>query len=558
MKPSFKNPFTQLVAQAPLETLTCTLFTVLTVVLHHFETKGYENLPHIEAYFPLFFASCFIPNLLFGKQQRLLYWLVGITGVSLLSILSIYLSFSPGPTWFLMSYAAAGGGIFLCLRDTQSEEMLSARIITFLVDASLAMFTALIIYFIDMFIAYTAETLYHNNSWFVYSYQWNLYFITPLMLVVLHFKHNGDALSNTAATFLRTIAHYVISPAIVLYTLFLYLYAGSSFVGMKLPEGGVATLIVSLYAATLLGYTMHLCAPSRFFNWFYKWFGVISIPLLVLFWWGISHRVMEYSLTENRIYILAMGTLFTVASLLLSLKRGNHLRLILGGATAIIALFTFIPGITARYIGINAQTARLEKSMDALGTRDLDGNFTPFSRQYLDKHNKEIEQMQAAYSYLCNVLGYSQVNEEYKSLKESGILDINTTNGLDEFPVFFISLDRDQPVNTTTLAYPYFYGSTNSSNQDFNVDTDSDVITATLNDKVILQECIHVDAISKALQDHHGIGHIKTNDVETFIYRNDSVCIVLDRYDVITSDTALNGYSGLNGHSGNLFAKKPL
>ena len=178
-------------------------------------------------------------------------------------------------------------------------------------------------------------------------------------------KHAGALPGPSRTDFLsRLLAiaiDYILSPALVIYTLILYVYIFLILINWTLPEGGVAYLVLSFLVVGLVCHLLRLQVEKRHFEWFYKAFPAIAVAPLVLLWVGIIRRVGEYGFTETRIYLAALAALVTVFVGMLVSRRSRRFQLmtlILAGAAV---LLTFIPGIRARDFGLRSQQARLER-----------------------------------------------------------------------------------------------------------------------------------------------------------------------------------------------------
>ena len=77
-----------------------------------------------------------------------------------------------------------------------------------------------------------------------------------------------------------------------------------------------------------------------------------------MFWVGVGCRWSDYGLTENRVYLIACGLIMTACmGLFLSRRTGRYLYVTLT-AIVILALFTYIPGLTPRDIERWSQSGR--------------------------------------------------------------------------------------------------------------------------------------------------------------------------------------------------------
>jgi hypothetical protein len=159
----------------------------------------------------------------------------------------------------------------------------------------------------------------------------------------------------------QVILNFILSPAIIVYTLILYAYTLTIALRWELPKGGIALMVMAFVVAGIVGRMAQLLVGRRYFDWFYRHFTYIAILPLVLFWVGTLHRVLEYGLTEMRVYLLLAGVLATLFVAFLPFRRLGRYRLMLAISAAALVLLTYIPGMRARDIGNWSQERRTER-----------------------------------------------------------------------------------------------------------------------------------------------------------------------------------------------------
>lgn len=159
---------------------------------------------------------------------------------------------------------------------------------------------------------------------------------------------------------LGVMVDYILSPALVLYTLILYAYITRVVMARTLPTGGVAYLVCGFLSVALVCRLLQTQLLRRHFDWYYRLFPALAVPPLVLLWTGIGWRLGDYGMTEVRFYLVllaALLTLFVAMTATARTRRFQLMALILGAAAL---LFTYVPGISAHHFGIRSQQARIE------------------------------------------------------------------------------------------------------------------------------------------------------------------------------------------------------
>ncbi|MGN0213528.1 MAG: DUF4153 domain-containing protein [Muribaculaceae bacterium] len=219
--------------------------------------------------------------------------------------------------------------------------------------------------------------------------------------------------------FFDILFNYIFGGAIILYTAILYVYLLKIVVTWQLPLGGLAAMITAFYIVAFTGMLINRVIPNRFCNWYYNYFGYISLPLLVLFWTGLAYRIMQYSFTESRVYMALAGVTMLVGSVVLIAMRGKRFAIILAFAALLIATFTYIPIISARNIGLNCQRSRMMDIVAEMGIYDS----KLFKIKYLDSvpevQVERYNELVACYKYLCNETSREAVETRYGKINEN-------------------------------------------------------------------------------------------------------------------------------------------
>ena len=169
---------------------------------------------------------------------------------------------------------------------------------------------------------------------------------------------------------LRIILNFILSPAVIIYTVILYTYFVKIVFEWDLPKGGVAWMVMGFITVTLIGRVAQSILSQRYYDWFYRHFTLIAIPPLVMYWIGSIYRIRIYSFTESRFYLMVAGVLMTLFVLMLYRQRTRRYQLmaLIFGTT--IILFTYIPGISAKSIGLHCQKQRLAELIGELKLTD--------------------------------------------------------------------------------------------------------------------------------------------------------------------------------------------
>ncbi len=197
-----------------------------------------------------------------------------------------------------------------------------------------------------------------KDKWFTNPMAFIAFVIIPLLCC--SFVEN-NSYKEANGKILKILIDHILSPALIIYTAILYIYIGRIVLRWELPNGGVAYIVAIFMAVGLICHLFRLLVEKRHFEWFYKAFPFIAIAPLILLWIGAFRRIGEYGFTEVRVYLICLALLLTVFTAMLVKDKTRNFQLM----TLILALsailFTYIPGIRAKDIGIRSQKARLER-----------------------------------------------------------------------------------------------------------------------------------------------------------------------------------------------------
>ena len=251
------------------------------------------------------------------------------------------------------------------------------------------------------------------KNFYTYLWQFIWFFIAPQVCCTL--ISHGEYELKEPAKVLKIILNFILSPAIIIYTVILYAYFIKIALAWDLPKGGVAWMVMAFVTAALAGKLMQYVLGQRYYDWYYRYFTWIAIPPLIMYWIGSVYRIRLYSFTESRFYLMVAGVLMTLFVLMLLWKRSRRFQLMALIFGAAIIVFTYIPGISAKSIGLSCQKQRLTQLISEMKLTD----------PKTGKLNDEIEDMRSIQqdSLLC---------EQYKDV--TSVIDyVRKEMGTDEF-----------------------------------------------------------------------------------------------------------------------------
>jgi len=221
---------------------------------------------------------------------------------------------------------------------------------------------AIVASFIYIFSLDVSSNIYVHIASFVW------FVLAPHICFTLMTQGEGDV--NEPIKPLRIVLDFILSPAVIVYSVILYLYFITIVVKWNLPKGSVAWIITGFIAVALIGRLMQYVLTKRHYDWFYNHLPWIAIPPLVLYWIGSVYRISVYSFTESRFYLIVAGVLMTLFIVMLIWKQTRKFQLMALIAASAVVVFTYIPGISAKSIGLRCQEERLNKFVAELNLLD--------------------------------------------------------------------------------------------------------------------------------------------------------------------------------------------
>ncbi|WP_455587144.1 DUF4153 domain-containing protein [Bacteroides sp.] len=347
-----------------------------------------------------------------------------------------------------------------------------------------------------------------------YAYMFCLFVVIPLLFCHLQEKENEE---KATPRFMEIIMNYILSPAVIVYTAILYLYFVTIAIHWELPKGGIGYMVLALAIFAMAGHISQYFVSKKIFGWFYSHFSWIAIPPLLLFWVGTVERITAYSLTTSRVYLLVSGILMTLyIFFLFSRKLGNYQLMVVVSSICIVIL-TFIPGISAKSIGIHSQRQRLEKYISRLDMLDSATHKLKQGVIFSETDSlrwQDARELEACYSYLEKETSVRYMEDKY------GICDISTRRDWHYMSPMF-------PDGINVEGYTHYYPEDICRGK-YTSDVEDGVITIRHKEsnKVIVSRDIDAYMNShRAWMQDEVVDSIST---ELFITRNDSCMLVLN------------------------------
>ena len=166
----------------------------------------------------------------------------------------------------------------------------------------------------------------------------------PLLFLMFNQDAKEEVRWNKA---LDALVNFVLTPALLIYAVILYLYLIKIVVMWSLPKGGVALIVAAFTTMAFLLQGCQLFVSKRYYDWFFSRCCWMVLPALGMFWVGTFYRIAQYGFTELRVYLVLGGLVLTGMTFLFFSKRTGRYLYVALSAVVLLSVFTYIPGITA-------------------------------------------------------------------------------------------------------------------------------------------------------------------------------------------------------------------
>lgn len=360
----------------------CLLLLYLTIVLLIDVWKdGLTIVNSASTWFFLFMPTMLIFNILREKLNNKKLHSFYFSSIVLCFGLIIYSLFDNHIVTYINSSSSIGikyycacfllSIISLVIHSWSTDDTITSRCYYYFVSFIKALIISVIIFLLDLCLASLIKGLLYDYPSYskIIGCLAIICFVFILPLITLAYADDRNETAEIFNKFISTIINYVLSIAIIIYIGILYIYILKILILMDLPRGGVAGIVLGLSILIILSYHCHNILKQKEFQWFFNRLGLFFIPILILFWIGATRRICDYGWTDIRVYMVLSGISLTVWTVYQIIKSQSALKRSIVTFISLLALFTFIPGITAQDIETWSQADRPQQD-DSNATTD--------------------------------------------------------------------------------------------------------------------------------------------------------------------------------------------
>ncbi len=135
--------------------------------------------------------------------------------------------------------------------------------------------------------------------------------LSPLFFFGFEHRENRSQLPTMGGA-MQVVINYIMTPAVVIYGVILYLYFAKIVVIWTLPEGIISYISSLFFFLAITTSVYRRLLAKRIFDVVFRYIGYLSIPAAVMFWVAILYRIFEYGFTTPRCIVLFTVVLVTM------------------------------------------------------------------------------------------------------------------------------------------------------------------------------------------------------------------------------------------------------
>lgn len=402
----------------PVETLLSIALLTLSVLTWKeiLDTKLGENV----LLAPLFFTVSFVLNRL-GRERKsikVLYWISVLQAVLLFTVKAAFWVSSPAyPASLIIAVALVASYNFK--RDNTSfvrNFIAYAREIIFALIIATAIFLSILAIFHS--ISYLFGVFEESLKDITFYASTTCYlFIAPVAFLQLNSKAGEDEEKRLGIKVFRIfelVINYILSPAIFIYTIILYVYIAGIVFEMSLPKGNLAYMVIAFVISFFAIKSILPLLERPLFVRIYESASLISILPLTIFWIGTIYRISEYGYTAGRVYLIVCGLILSLSVILYLIRHMGRLLYVAWITIVLLSVFTYIKPISAKQTGIDSQLRILKELATELEISGEDGRlFVPDQLHTDSAEVKKFDRMSNVFDYLADELGYDKMKQMY-------------------------------------------------------------------------------------------------------------------------------------------------
>lgn len=249
-----------------------------------------------------------------------------------------------------------------------------------------------------IFIIFSLKELFSID--FGHNIYGNLYILVMGVFFVPIFLSGIEENNNTLySKFFEFLLAKVIFPLLIIYLLILYSYLGKILLTKTYPKNIVPYLTLVYSFGAIFFYYLSKLLDNKYINKYLKSFFILLIPIIAMTYFSIIPRLIQYSITEKRYFILIASLWFTLL-ILVNIFIKNKVIIFLRNSLLLFVFLSAFGPLSATNLSKSLQAIRLE-------------NLLKVSKENIDKDDlKEIYEILSYFTYNHSILDTGLTKEE--------------------------------------------------------------------------------------------------------------------------------------------------
>ena len=217
--------------------------------------------------------------------------------------------------------------IFLCKNVSKNNRTFMSILLNNMLNAVIATLFALIIGGIGNGLAAAIQALFHVDMYALsmYSRIWLVTWWWIFPLAYLSLSQRENLFSGRFNELSKILLNWILSPALVIYTLIIYAYAVSILIQGKMPEGMIANVAFPYLMIGIVLYTLQILLDNEKWQKFYRLLPWLNLLPLVMLWYAMSIRIQYYGLTQDRVYLLVGAMILVLWNFILLVPKSDNI-----------------------------------------------------------------------------------------------------------------------------------------------------------------------------------------------------------------------------------------
>ena len=252
-----------------------------------------------------------------------------------------------------------------------------------MVAGGIGMLTFVLLLLIDASIETLFSLSWYRTEGYIAAFCFVL--LTPMLFIGM--ESGTEKLE--ASRLEEMLVNWVLTIALLIYNVVLYAYLAMIVIRWDLPKGSVATMVSVFIGVAVVVRWLRPMLRKQPMGWYFRWFGLIALPLVVLFWVATGYRISQYGFTIDRCILVATGVLMTAFAILSLFKTSRGGYWFLAGYVVVGLLLAVGGPLSARQVSLRSQTKVVRQYAEKLGILADDGTLRFGPRDENDRASRK-------------------------------------------------------------------------------------------------------------------------------------------------------------------------